>query len=425
MRIEAKPRPSRWRLRWPARLLPATVLALAALAVAAAIGAFADTIDPNDDNSQFAYGENVGWFNAEPGGDGGSGITLTGTGAFLGYMWGENVGWVNFSCVNNDTCDAVQYGVAADFAGNVTGYAWGENIGWISMSCENNDTCATVQYGVSINPETGVFSGNAWGENIGWITFSDDAPHAYQVQTDDDDGVGAEDNCFYAVNPGQENGDSGPAPPAGNNGEWGNGPDIPDLDDTIPSGDAIGDLCDPDRDNDSLLDLDDGTTLSNCGAFNGTPAGHPNPTLGDITNSDANGPSWDTDNDQVLDGVECQAGTNPRALSPTDDNACATFVGTAEADNDADGLLDVREVCKWGTDPGDTNTDDDALGDCREAFDLNGNNVITNADAVFVQRDAFNIGAGDWTFDINGNQIITNADAVFIQRGVFSVEPCL
>jgi hypothetical protein len=245
------------------------------------------------------------------------------------------------------------------------------------------------------------------------------------VQTGDGDGVVINDNCFFDPNVDQANTDSGPAPPAGNTGEWGNGPDIPDADDTIPSGDGQGNVCDADRDNDKLADADDGAVLGNCGAFNGTAAGHASPTLGDVTNADGNGPSWDTDNDQVIDGAECAAATNPRAALASDDNTCATFVGTGLADNDIDGLLDVWEVCKWGTNPADTNTDDDALGDCRESFDLNGNNIITNGDAVFVLRDVFNLDEGDWTFDINGNQILTNGDAVFIQRAVFGIAPCL
>jgi len=35
-------------------------------------GVSAESIEPNNDGSQYAYGEDVGWFNAEPGGDDGS-----------------------------------------------------------------------------------------------------------------------------------------------------------------------------------------------------------------------------------------------------------------------------------------------------------------------------------------------------------------
>ena len=36
--------------------------------------ALAENIDPLNNGSQYAYGENVGWFNAEPNGDGGDGV---------------------------------------------------------------------------------------------------------------------------------------------------------------------------------------------------------------------------------------------------------------------------------------------------------------------------------------------------------------
>jgi hypothetical protein len=145
--------------------------------------AFAENIDPSSD--KYAWGENVGWLNAEPGGDGMWGVQVTNT-RLEGYMWGENIGWVNLNCANT-TCSgpASNWGVTNDGSGKLGGYAWGENVGWISFSCQNNpSSCAgTDNYGVHIDPGTGVFSGYAWGENIGWISFSDNAPVAYRVRT--------------------------------------------------------------------------------------------------------------------------------------------------------------------------------------------------------------------------------------------------
>jgi hypothetical protein len=159
------------------------VAALALLAVLGAALAFAENIDHG---WQYAWGENVGWLNAEPGGEGMWGIEVGNT-ELTGYMWGENIGWINLSCQNNAACDgaAGDWGVTNDNGGNLAGYAWGENVGWISFSCRNSpSTCAsTGYYGVTINPTTGVFSGYAWGENIGWISFSDDAPWPYGVKT--------------------------------------------------------------------------------------------------------------------------------------------------------------------------------------------------------------------------------------------------
>lgn len=42
--------------------LTIVVMAIAALATVA----YAENIDPNEDGSQYAYGENVGWVNFEP-----------------------------------------------------------------------------------------------------------------------------------------------------------------------------------------------------------------------------------------------------------------------------------------------------------------------------------------------------------------------
>ncbi len=183
---------------WPSPLLPLAALALVLALLAA--GASADNIDPSNNGSKYAYGENLGWFNAKPANCSGCGVTVTDT-KLLGYMWGENIGWVNLNCQNDASCGgaAGAWGVTNDGAGHLSGYAWGENIGWISFSCQNNPSscAATGNYGVTISPTTGVFSGRAWGENIGWITFSAASPVAYQVRTGwpDSDGDGYTDGA--------------------------------------------------------------------------------------------------------------------------------------------------------------------------------------------------------------------------------------
>jgi hypothetical protein len=124
------------------------------------LSASAENIDPDNNGSQYAWGENVGWLNLEPGGDGGNGVDVTST-DLTGYIWGENIGWINLSPTNYG-------GVVNDGVGNLSGYAWGENVGWINFS------------GVAIHPVTGLFSGYAWGENIGWINF---APPGIGIKT--------------------------------------------------------------------------------------------------------------------------------------------------------------------------------------------------------------------------------------------------
>jgi hypothetical protein len=174
----------------------AVALLLTGILAALASGVFAETIDPDGDNSQWAWAENIGWINAEPGGEGGPGVTV-GPASLSGYMWGENLGWVSMNCSNTASCGTVNYGVT-NSAGALSGYAWAENAGWISFSCSNTGSCGTVNYGVTIHPTTGVFTGNAWGENVGWITFSDTSPVTYQVRTGaagsgDTDGDGCPD----------------------------------------------------------------------------------------------------------------------------------------------------------------------------------------------------------------------------------------
>ena len=129
-----------------------------------------DNIDPNDDGSQFAWGENTGWLNAKPGGDDGPGVFVEDDG-LSGYLWSENTGWVSLSCLNTASCGTSDFGVTNNGNGTLAGYAWSENAGWISFSCTNEGSCATKNYGVIINPATGEFSGRAWSENTGWITF--------------------------------------------------------------------------------------------------------------------------------------------------------------------------------------------------------------------------------------------------------------
>ena len=127
------------------------------------VSALAQSIDPANDGSRYAWAENVGWINLRPAA--GPGVTVTGT-AMTGLAWGENIGWINFSPTSG--------GVVNDGAGRLSGYAWGENIGWINF--------APIGGGVSISA-CGEFDGLAWGENIGWINFRSSGPFPFKVTT--------------------------------------------------------------------------------------------------------------------------------------------------------------------------------------------------------------------------------------------------
>jgi hypothetical protein len=157
------------------RLLPSLLLvAGSVLAVGIPVGvARGENIDPDDDDSQYAWGENIGWVNA----DLTWGVHVEDL-ELNGWMWGENVGWISLSCDNTASCGVTEYRVHNDRCGNLWGYAWGENVGWVNFSCDTNGTCGTIDYGVNVHPATGEFSGEAWGENVGWIRFGwDSSPY--------------------------------------------------------------------------------------------------------------------------------------------------------------------------------------------------------------------------------------------------------
>jgi len=136
-----------------------------------ALSVQAENIDPDNDDSQYGWAENVGWVNAEPSGCSDCGVEVSDF-ELGGYMWGENVGWVNLSCQNTASCGTVSYGVTNDGHGNLGGFAWSENAGWVNFSCENTSSCGGTAYGVTIDPSTGEFSGYAWVENLGWVSLS-------------------------------------------------------------------------------------------------------------------------------------------------------------------------------------------------------------------------------------------------------------
>jgi hypothetical protein len=138
----------------------------------------AENIDPINDDSQYAYGENVGWLNFEPNSSDGVQVASE---RLTGYVWAENIGWISLSCENTSSCGTVPFGVTNDGSGNLSGYAWSENVGWISFSCDNTLSCSTVDYGVTIDA-SGNFDRWAWGENIGWIHLQSTSPVAYRVR---------------------------------------------------------------------------------------------------------------------------------------------------------------------------------------------------------------------------------------------------
>jgi hypothetical protein len=250
----------------------------------------------------------------------------------------------------------------------------------------------------------------------------------------DGDGVpDTSDNCPSVFNPGQENTDAA----------IDNGPGVSGDDATIPDAvaDAEGDACetDGDIDNDGLPDGEDTNPLGStglCAVYAGASDGHPSPAGGDVTNDDDhdgdpalatgldvsdNGPSWDTDNDGVMDGYECAHGSNPRdrtskPLGLPDDNA----------DSDGDGLRNGWERAGWGTNPNAIDSDGDGLGDCKEAADVNGDGIVDFVgDTLYYARAALLPRASfgrTMDFDINKDGLVDFGGDV-IQETKFALFP--
>ena len=105
----------------------------------------------------------------------------------------------------------------------------------------------------------------------------------------------------------------------------------------------------------------------------------------------------------------------------------------AEGDDDADGLLNTWEVCKWGTDPAKVDTDADGKGDCKETVDTDGNGIVDfGTDALNSARAALvpaGVGAGkfgkDGDFDLDGNGVIDfGGDTLTVARFALGVWTC-
>jgi|CXWL01.1.fsa_nt_gi lysophospholipase L1-like esterase len=168
----------------------------------------------------------------------------------------------------------------------------------------------------------------------------------------------ATDNCVGIANSAQLNSDGNfidQTPPSTQD------------DKTWPMSDAAGDACDPDDDNDGLLD----TTES---------GGPPCPSASAVTSV----VTADTDGDRILDGAECTLGTNPN------DNASKPSPAQCgpSADADGDRLSDRAEVCGYNTSPANTDTDGDrtldGARDGCEAASFNGDRAVNSGDQLLL-----------------------------------------
>ena len=163
----------------------------------------------------------------------------------------------------------------------------------------------------------------------------------------DGDGVATvADNCPYAPNSAQTNTDDAPLTTPG----------VVPIDTSIPNGDALGDACDPDMDNDGR---------DNDQEINGDD---PSPPGGCLAQTDPL--LRDSDGDRVTDAAECRMGSDP--ANP----ASLPVIG---ADADHDGLGDFFEAT-IGSSPNAFDTDGDGISDGIEFKGYNTSPLIVDTD---------------------------------------------
>jgi hypothetical protein len=132
--------------------------------------------------------------------------------------------------------------------------------------------------------------------------------------TEDDAALDGTDNCPSISNPGQLNSD----------------------------GDAQGNECDDDDDNDGLTDAQEASLGTDPIDFDSD-----NDSLGDgfEVGLGTSPVVWDTDGDTFSDGNEVQRGSNPLNASSTPEHPSVPGSCSDGVDNDGDGLIDEQDAC--------------------------------------------------------------------------------
>jgi hypothetical protein len=231
----------------------------------------------------------------------------------------------------------------------------------------------------------------------------DDVYRYTPVGDEDQDGVqDADDNCVDTYNPDQRNSDAAPRSSIG-------GPD----DTTLANGDALGDACDLDADNDGLVGA---AEVFGCwyGRAYSSPLSLTDP---------------DTDRDGVIDGAECALGSDPsNALSRPSATAGTDSDGDSlpdsfevsigadpdDVDSDDDGITDGIEVKGYGTSPTSPNTDGDGCTDAQEIASVDGLSAVNSIDLQLIAQ-RFGLG-NQWVHDIDKSGAINSIDLQLVAQ---------
>ncbi|KAK3864814.1 hypothetical protein Pcinc_029530 [Petrolisthes cinctipes] len=197
---------------------------------------------------------------------------------------------------------------------------------------------------------------------------------------DNDDIPNSPDNCPLVAN--RDQSDTDPDGPDKQGDACDNCPTVPNLDQEDTDKDGVGDACDPDIDDDGVINHKD-----NCPRT-------PNPD------------QLDTDRDGLGDACD----NCPKVYNPDQFNRDKDLLGDAcdnNDDRDKDGEQDDVDNCPDDVNPDQHDADDDGLGDACDDDDDNDGipDIYDNCDLVYNpdQRDSNGNGVGDACLDDHDN----------------------
>jgi len=199
----------------------------------------------------------------------------------------------------------------------------------------------------------------------------------------DNDGIpNTPDNCPLVANPDQKDTETDGDDKRGDSCD--NCPSVPNLDQEDADGDGIGDACDPDMDNDSILNEQDncpktpnrdqrdadrdglGDACDNCPkVVNADQADDDEDTFGNVCDNND-----DSDRDGIPDvNDNCVSDPNADQLDTDSDK----MGDECDPDIDNDGLPNLQDNCMLAHNPDQIDSDGDGRGDiCQDDFDVDG-----------------------------------------------------